>query len=453
MTHRQRTRYPLFGFALAIAILFVASPASPSGFQIMTQGARAMGMGLAFSAVADDASAVFYNPAGLTFQEHPEITVGGGILSRLSGDFQGTNPYPGPVTEHEQKQNFVLPTLYVNVPVQKNINIGFGIFGPYGLGVRWQNPEVFTGTPGQSPVSPSSFSGRFISQNVLIQTVNFNPVVSFRPLPNLVPQLSAAVGLDIVYSKVMLEQNQAAVNPFTNSVVDVAHVRMDGSIWDNHGYGFNTGVLWKDDMFSAGVAYRGKVVMDYAAEATFKQRPTGSAAFDALVATQLPPGQQPVTTTITLPASLNIGLAFHPIQPLTVAVQADWTQWSLFKALDIAFTNLPGEGLNRATNWHDAWAYRGGLEYKVTKEAAVRAGYYYDKTPQPIADVGPILPDSDRNGYTFGFGYNTDTWGVDVGDVYLVFKKRDATGSNTDNFHGTYKETANIGSINFRYRF
>src|SRR5262249_34251092 len=84
---------------------------------------------------------------------------------------------------------------------------------------------------------------------------------------------------------------------------------------------------------------------------------------------------------------------------------------------------------------------------------AVRAGYYYDKTPQPIADVGPILPDSNRNGYTFGFGYNTDTWGVDVGDVYLVFKKRDATGPNTDNFHGTYKETANIGSINFRYRF
>lgn len=450
MTHRQRTRYPLFGAALAIAVFFVASPAYPSGFQVMTQGARAMGMGLAFTAVADDASAVFYNPAGLGWQEHAEITVGSGILSRLTGDFQGTNPYPGPVTEHEQKQNFLLPTLYANIPLQKCVNFGLGIYAPYGLGLRWQNAEVFTGAAGTSPVSPGSFSGRFISQNAVIQTINFNPAVSVRFLP----ELSFAVGLDIVYSKIMLESNQDAVNPFTNSVVDVAHVKINSNLFDNHGFGFNTGVMWKpSDMFSFGIGYRSKVIMDYAATATFKQRPTGSAAFDALVATQLPPGNQPVTTTITLPASLNIGLAVHPMEALTISAQADWTQWSSFQTLDIVFTNLPGAGLSRVNAWHDAWAYRGGVEYKVTKEVAVRAGYYYDKTPQPSTDVGPILADSDRNAYTFGFGYNTEKWGVDIGDVYLKFKKRDATGANTDNFHGTYNESANVGSINVRYRF
>jgi len=450
VTHRHRTRYPRLGAALAVAILFVAAPAYPSGFQVMTQGARAMGMGLAFSAVADDASAVFYNPAGLSWQDHTELTVGAGLLSRVSSDFTGTNPYPGPVTEHEQKQNFLLPTVYANVPVQKNVNFGLGIFAPYGLGVRWQNAELFTGTAGASPVSSSSFSGRFISQNSYIETVNFNPAVSVK----ILPELSFAVGFDIVFSKILLENNEAAINPFTNSVADVAHVKIDSSVFDNHGFGFNTGLMWKpNDMISFGLAYRSKVIMDYDATATFKQRPTGNAGFDAIVATQLPSSPQPVTTTITLPASLNIGLAFHPMAPLTVAVQFDWTQWSSFKTLDIAFTNLPGQGLNRADDWHDAWAYRGGLEYKVTKEVAVRAGFYYDQSPQPTADVGPILPDSNRNGYTFGFGYNTEQWGVDVGDVYLVFHKRDVTTANTDNFYGTYQEKANIGSINFRFRF
>jgi len=455
VTLRQRTRYPLFGVALAVAAFFVASPAYPSGFQVMTQGARAMGMGLAFTAVADDPTAIFYNPAGLSFQDpHAQITVGGGLISRLSSDFNGTNPYPGPVTEHVQKQNFFVPEMYASAPVDKYVTIGIGLFSPYGLGLRWQNAELFTGGAGTSPVSSSSFSGRFISQNAVIQTMNFNPVVSFIPLPHQVPELSMAVGFDIVYSKIMLESNQAAVNPFTNSVVDVAHVKLNGSLWDNHAFGFNTAVLWKPtDMVSVGISYRSKVVTDYDLKATFKQRPTGSAAFDALVATQLPQGVQPATTTIALPASLQMGLAVHPIQPLTVSVQFDWTQWSLFKTLDVSFTNIPGAGINRENNWHDAWAYRGGLQYMVTKEMAVRAGYYYDKTPQPASDVGPILADNTRDAFTFGFGYNTETWGVDVGDVYIKFHKRDATTPNTDNFYGTYKETANVGSINFRYRF
>jgi len=436
VTHRQRTRFPLLGAALAAAGLLVASPAFPSGFQIMTQGARATGMGLAFTAVANDPSAIFYNPAGLGWMEHYEASVGGSLLSRVKGDFEGSNPYPGSVTEHYQKQNFLLPTIYAVAPLMKDLNFGLGVFAPYGLGLRWENPETWT--------------GRFISQNAVIQSTDVNPVLSFR----IVPQLAIAAGADLRFSKVQLERNQAAVNPFTNSVVDVAHIKLNSDLVDNHGWGWNVGLLFKPvEMFSIGAAYRSKITVDYDGKAKFTQRPTGNAAFDAAVGAQLPKGEHAVKTSIEFPATVNIGVAVQAMPPLTVSAEADWTQWSSFQSLDILFPDLPALAIHRQDLWKNSWAYRVGLEYKVTREFAVRAGYYYDKTPQPLFDAGPILSDNNRNVYTIGFGYNTERWGVDIGDAYIRFKDRDARSANTDNFFGIYKESANVGSINFRFAF
>jgi long-chain fatty acid transport protein len=419
----------------------------------MTQGARATGMGLAFTAVADDPSAIFYNPAGLGWLTHYEASVGGSLLTRTTGDFVGANPYPGAgVTEHYKKQNFLLPTTYAVLPLMKDLNFGLGIFAPYGLGIHWENAEVFTGTAGSSPVSSSSFSGRFISQNAVLQSTDLNPVFSYR----LLPQLAIAVGADLRFSKVQLERNQASINPFTNSAVDVAHVKLNGDLLDNHGWGWNAGILVKPvDMFSFGVSYRSKIKINYDESAKFTQRTTGNAALDALVATKLPsPGSHKAQTTIEFPSTVNIGAAVNLLDSkLTISAEADWTQWSTFKTLDVVFPDVPTVAIHRLNLWTNSWAYRGGVQYKVTKEFAVRAGYYYDKTPQPAADAGPILSDSNRNVFSAGFGYNTERWGVDIGDLYIKFKDRKTPASNTDNFYGTYKEAANVGSINFRLAF
>ena len=101
----------------------------------------------------------------------------------------------------------------------------------------------------------------------------------------------------------------------------------------------------------------------------------------------------------------------------------------------------------------DSWAYRAGLEKKFGS-FAVRAGYYFDESPQPLADVGPILADADRNAYTFGIGYDTERWGVDISDIYIDFEPRDTRGQpNTDQFSGRYSEAANLIALNFRLSF
>jgi long-chain fatty acid transport protein len=436
VTRQRRVRFRPISVALFLLAFLAASPAFPSGYQLNSQGARAMGMGLAFTAIADDPSAIFFNPAGLGWQKHFEVEIGSSFLSKVKGDFVGENPYPGAGrTEDEHKTTYVLPTLYLVAPLTSEINFGLGIFSPYGLGFRWDNPETF--------------SGRFISQNIFVQSVDLNPVLSFQPFP----EVAFAVGADYRFSKVMLERNQGVINPFSNSIVDVAHVKLNTDLTDNHGWGWNAGILIKPvPQLSIGAAFRSKINVKYDGTATFQQRLTGDPRFDPLVAAQLPQGTHPVTTELEFPATVNLGAAVVLPGAFTVSGEADWTKWTSFRTLDVLFPDLTGRDLHRTVDWHNSWAYRVGLEKKFAN-LAVRAGYYRDKTPQPVENAGPILADNDRNGFTLGLGYNTERWGVDLSDLYLKWKTLDTAGRSQDNFFGVYKESANILAFSLRVSF
>jgi len=83
----------------------------------------------------------------------------------------------------------------------------------------------------------------------------------------------------------------------------------------------------------------------------------------------------------------------------------------------------------------------------------VRFGAVYDKNPQPTEGVGPLLPDSDREGLSFGVGYRKGHLMVDATDFVLHFKKRSTNGISSDRFNGTYKTDANLIGVNLGYRF
>jgi long-chain fatty acid transport protein len=416
--------------------LLVSAPVFPSGFQVMTQGAKATGMGLAFAGVADDPSALFYNPAGMAFQEHFAVQGGVGILSRSSANFVGADPFPGVGTFGSvQLQEFLIPNLYIVAPLTTELSFGLAIDAPYGSGLRWNTPEIWP--------------GRFISQNAVIKTTDLNANFSYK----LFPELSIAAGADYRFSGLQLERNAAAIDPFTQSVQDVAHTKLYSGLTSNGGWGYNAAIMWKPTPdIGVGASYRSKITVDYEGTATVIQRFTGNEVFDGLVAAQFPFGEHPVTTSIAFPASLNMGVGLGLGGGFTVALEADWTEWSSFKALNIAFPDGALPELDRSTLWTDSWAYRIGLEKKFG-DWAIRVGYYYDNTPQPTKDVGPILADNDRNVYTGGFGYNTPTWGVDVGGAYIVFKDRGVLTESTDNFFGIYSEKAWAAVADLRISF
>ena len=438
---RQRHRVPLPRVFLALAIVgfLVSRPAFSAGFQIMVHGARAAGMGLAYAGMSGDPTTIFYNPAGMAWVNHFEGYLGANFLTRTEGQVEGANPYPGEGAIAYQQQNwYFFPDGYAVIPLTADLNFGLGGYAQYGLGLKWQDPNT-------------TYNGMFISQNAVIQTLDTNAVFSYK----LFPQLSIAAGVVYRFSKVQLERNQAAIDPFTGAVVPVAHVKLNSDLLDNGGWGWNVGIMYKPvEAVSIGAAYRSSINIDYDGEATFTSRPTGNAAFDALVAAALPTGNPPVATSIDFPSSLNLGAAIDLGAGFTLALEGDWTEWSKFQSLAISFPTLPGRDILRITDWSDTWAYRVGLEKRFDSCWAIRVGYYYDNSPQPDFDVSPLLPDSDRNVYTAGFGYNTERWGFDVGALLVKFKDRAIlTPPQTDNYFGTYSETSLVLSAGFRLAF
>jgi long-chain fatty acid transport protein len=430
---------PRVVLAAAAAVGFlISAPASPSGFQVMTHGARASGMGLAYAGVGGDPTAIFYNPAGIGWMSHFEGYVGANFLTRTEGQIDGANPFPGEGYVGTMEDNwYFFPDGYAVVPLTAELNFGIGGFAQYGLGLKWDDPNT-------------TWRGRFISQNAVIQSLDVNPVFSFR----LFPQLTIAAGADYRFSKVQLERNRAATNPFTGAEVDIAHVKLNSDLLSNGGWGWNVGVMWKPiEAISIGAAYRSTITVNYDGTAVFTQRFTGDPTFDAIVAAQLPQGEHPVETSIKFPSSLNLGVGIELGSGWLLALEGDWTEWSTFRELNIVFPDGVAPNLDRITAWEDSWAYRAGLE-KSFGEWAVRIGYYYDNTPQPDFDTGPILPDNDRNVYTAGFGYNTERFGFDVAGLLIKFKDREIlTPPQTDNFFGTYSETGLVLTAGFRLAF
>ena len=433
MSTPSRSRIRLAAAAALAIILFVPSPVRAAGFSVYEQGGRAMGFAGAYTALSLDPSAIFYNPAGVAFLKQKQIYFGATLVKPWS-DFTGVNPFPGTsVSESSSVSVIPVPTLYYTQPFSQRVVFGLGLNAPFGLRTQWANP--------------ATYSGRYISESADVKTIAIVPTVAFK----LADRFSLAASLNVMFSKVQLVRRVPSVNPFTQTVVDIAQVTLDSN-WDV-GFGLNLGLLAKPtDNFSVGVAYRSKVRVDYGGSATFDQISTGNAQLNALVALQLPSGAQPLTTSIDFPASVPMGVAYQ-WENWTLAVDAVWFQWSTFSTIDLTFTSLPSRNETIVEDYSNSWQFRVGIERKLNRAWTVRGGYFYDQSPAPAASVSPILPDADRNGVAAGATWKSGRLWIDMGTWYLFFKTRSTEGVNRDNYNGNYSSSALMFAVSFGYSF
>jgi long-chain fatty acid transport protein len=428
--HRSSLRL----LVLSSVIAMVSSAALGSGFALFEQGAKATSMGGAFTARADDPSAMFYNVAGIAFQREMAASAGATAIL-FANSFRGTSGYPGPdhVSQYED-HTFVLPNAYFVVPVGENATFGIGQFTAFGLRTDWENG--------------ATFPGRFISQDANIKTMSLQPSFAMKTAND---RFAWGVGLEYRASHITLERNNAAINPFTQRIADVAHVRLD-SDW-NDGWGWNAGVLFRaSENWRFGAQYRAPIDIDYEGTATFRQIPTGFAQFDAMVAAQLPPNQD-ITTMIAFPSFISLGLATSVIPNWEVQFDVVRTGWSRLDGLTVEFSRTPAANLEIPMEWEDSTSYRIGASRPVTDRWSVRLGALYDETPQPLSEAGPLLPDAPRYSATFGVGWDNGQWSVDLSNMILVFEQRDTTGVSRDQFYGRYTTNALLVSMNAGYRF
>src|SRR5512135_752106 len=98
--------------AVVLVLLFTASTSFAAGFRLLESGAKAMGMGFAFTAQADDPAAIYFNPAGLTQLKGQNVMLGATYLKLNGADFTGSTPLTSGASETQKSLDFIIPNAY-----------------------------------------------------------------------------------------------------------------------------------------------------------------------------------------------------------------------------------------------------------------------------------------------------------------------------------------------------
>ena len=415
------------------ALLLAPALVFGNGFALFEHGARGVAMGGAFGAIADDATAGYYNPAGLAFLDGMQAATGAFLITE-SSKLSGLDPYPGNGYRAEQTSQIFYPFhAHVAGKFSDRVAWGVSLTSPFGLGTWWGD----------------DFAGRYITKRIDLRVFSINPNIAFK----LSEKVAVAVGVDYFMSDVSLTKSIPVVNPYTQQVAEVGQVHMYSDL--NDGIGFNLAFLAKPaGGWSVGASYRSRVKVEYDAEASFVQIPTGYADFDGLVASMLPFSINPKgATEVNFPAEYRLAVAWRG-DKVTTSVDVVRMDWDSFQDLPITITGYPALSSVRAENYEDAYTYRIGFEYRKSQQWSWLFGALYDMTPVPTDAFSPLLPDANRWGATAGFSYAiTEKIRFDLGYLLLRFEDRSTNGLDPDGFNAQYHTTAHLLGVTLGYKF
>lgn len=489
---RRILRFTLLALALAG---LVASAALGAGFQIPEQGSASMALGMGYIGRADDLSALYHNPAGLTqLQGHNfyltlagispkasytrlpaglapvDSTVSGGQVTRYWGVNQAAVDAGMEYDTIDGKDDLIpVPAFAWGTHLTgtfEKVAVGFGVNAPYGLRSDWaeDGPQ------------------RYMSTNISLTTIYAGPYVAWQATPGI----SVGAGVQYVYGKAELGLHanyggallrMAAANAqvaaglpalmgalgVTTTAALNENLALDGVIdvkdGTDQGYSASLGVLYKvNDQLQIGATYRKGVDLKVDGDVTLTVPAAITQATGGLMQSLETKG----TTTVSLPDVFGVGVSYKPMAKVALLGDFNWNRWSCYENIDFDFaandesaavaTYFPDTANPR--DWEDAFAVRLGGEYQLNETQALRLGYLFDQEPIPDESIGPELPTNDRNGITLGYGVKLGKATVDLAYCHLFIKDRTALRSFRGPSAvpiGDYTGSANIGGITLSY--
>jgi long-chain fatty acid transport protein len=433
----------ILGVCSIIVSMVFATMSFGAGLQVPEQGVAAMGMGMGFIGKADDLSAIYYNPAGLTQLKGTHIYLSMGAIAP-----KATYTRTGFSGEETKDDLIPVPLFAVSTDLGgrlKNVVLAFAVNVPFGLRDEYDH----------------SGAQRYITTNISLQDIYIGPYIGWQVTPNV----SIGGGVQYVYStaevgsrvnyggaiyQLLLQQNPALADPALNENPNYDGV-MEIKDATAHDIAGNVGVLLKlKENLRIGLSWRSGVNVDLEGDATL----TIPAAVTQLTGFQTL--QTKVKTSVSLAQVFGAGVAYQPTEKLTIISDLNWINWSVFEDYDFDFTvntpYLPDKPQPR--DWEDTFAFRLGAEYWLTDQYAVRAGYAFDQSPIPDKSLGPELPTGDRHNLTLGFGYKRNNLSIDLAYAHLFIKDRTVTSSIRDPQPlGEYESSGNVFGISVGYAF
>lgn len=388
-------RWLVFLVVCSLTVLGVTQSGFGAGFALYEGSARGNALGGAMVGRADDPSALFYNPAGIT--QLPGLQ----MMAGFTAITPSTDVEIGGKSYGSKDNVWLAPHFYTTYQFSDKLWFGLGLFSPFGLGTEFEK-----GWPGSAN-----------NYNAVIQSVNINPNIAIK----LTDKLSIAAGFDAMWFDLKLENRALDLGP----QLGYADQTLSG---DSFGYGCNIGARYQlFDWMALGLSYRSQIT----------QNVSGTATFEGPLKTLLHFTDTDVDGSIRLPDMFFMGITFYPTPDFSFEVGAVWNRWSTYDSLTINYADALPNGATSVTvkkNWHDTWRFQTGAEYKAAKWLDLRVGYDFDEEPVNSTYADYLVPANNRHLFSFGPGFHWNNWSLDLSFTYLLITDRTVTSSLSPGF-------------------
>jgi long-chain fatty acid transport protein len=390
---------------LAIAAIFLtiaASQAWGAGFALYENSSRGTAICGAFVARADDASALFYNPSGITQLEGRQISNGINTYTGLV-DIH----YPGGGMEAVKDKTWIVPNFYMSQQVTDKIWVGLGAFAPYGLGNEYRE----------------NWFGRYNMYHAEIACMEVNSNIAYK----LNDSFSVAFGMsrqsfEMLHKrkmspKLMILSELPSTGSLLNSLNQLEDINQEINL-DKPAYRFNVSFRYQiNDKLSIGANYRSKVSYNLTGDVEYQNLPVSNPNYDStanmgieLIKATLTDAK--LAVDISLPDIYVFGVAYKLTEQLTVEADIVRTQWSTYNITNYHFQNGLGDR-SGLTEWSNVNCYRFGAEFQVNQQLTARLGYLFDESPLNDDYIEFSLPGNDRHLFTGGFGFKYNKFIID----------------------------------------
>jgi long-chain fatty acid transport protein len=382
-----------------------------AGTMFVQPGDRATGMGGAFTAVADDATAIYYNPAGLTQLERGVEFTNFYIDSKSTGSksmqnnptsTEGNNEFPinsannYPIYGYQEPSNYNNKNLTVTAYIPfiagytkiNDINIAFGIYGIGGGTGKWEdtiksNPPLITGSSIQDDIYAS-----------LEKEYSFT-VFNFSGAKKISDKVSLGAGLNVIYMQNTVELKKTYTCNTVSALSYNANVKQDCD-----GYGFEAvgGILYSPiDTLRLGLTLKSGSKIKLEGTATYNQNSTD------------------FNQEYKYPFTYSIGAAYDVSEKLLLSFSADIADYSTMKDDYSYDTQITGvfENKNKNLNWKKTTMLSFGAKYKLNENIDLLAGIRKDPSPYPQYQANLLNTDQyDLVVYTIGASYKINSFKI-----------------------------------------
>jgi long-chain fatty acid transport protein len=399
---------------LVLAAVFGGVPSAllANGMRLASQDGFATARGEAFTATADNPSAIYYNPAGITQLEGIEVRAG---IYGIYLDPGFTPPPPANTnTYHINNKLAAAPQFFATyTPASSPVSFGLGIYAPFGGGLSWPQDTGF----------------RAVAIEGSLTYVTLNPVVALK----LAHNFSVAAGLTINYGNLTMEQGLLRTEtPFANVF------RFKGEGWS---VGYDLGLLWQPhEKIAVGASLRNASTVTMRGHTEIEQQPIIASTEVAAQA------------DFTFPLNAIIGISYRPTPKWNVEFDADYTDWSSFGTVTIEQGPTPfpvRQNVPVTLDWQGSWMFKFGATRYFDNHWHVSAGYVFNENSVPNAYYSPLAADLDRHFFSAGVGFKGRRYDLDVAYQFGYGPPHTVAGSTPSSTPGRFVGQSADGTYDF----